>query len=103
MAAASAERLAGRIPVVIPLSLAATRLGLYDTADDHPSERDVTLRLEELRRRGVFCEHPGQWRSDLGGTGAPLVASGHQIVAVALASRGPSIQTSTVDPRWRGL
>jgi nicotinamidase-related amidase len=68
-AAASAERLAGRIPVVIPLSLAATRLGLYDTADDHPSERDVTLRLEGLRRRGVVvCEHPGQWRSDLVGT-----------------------------------
>jgi nicotinamidase-related amidase len=68
-AASSTERLAGRTPVVIPLSLAATRLGLYNTADDHPPERDVALRLEELRRRGVVvCEYPGQWRSNLVGT-----------------------------------
>jgi hypothetical protein len=68
-AASSTERLAGRTPVVIPLSLAATRLGLYDTADDHPPERDVALRLEELRRRGVVVgEYPGDWRSNLVGT-----------------------------------
>jgi nicotinamidase-related amidase len=68
-AASSTERLAGRTPVVIPLSLAATRLGLYDTAGDHPPERDVALRLEELRRRGVVvCEYPGEWRSNLVGT-----------------------------------
>jgi nicotinamidase-related amidase len=68
-AASSAERLAGRTPVVMPLSLAATRLGLYDAADDHPPERDVALRLEELRRRGVVvCEYPGEWRSNLVGT-----------------------------------
>jgi nicotinamidase-related amidase len=65
-AATSAERLAGRTPVVLPLSLAATRLSLYDPADDHPPERDVGLRLDELRRRGVVvCEHPGEWRRHL--------------------------------------
>jgi nicotinamidase-related amidase len=68
-AASLAERLDGGTPVVIPLSLAATRRGLYDTADDHPPERDVAVRLDELRRRGiVVCDYPGEWRSHLVGT-----------------------------------
>jgi hypothetical protein len=32
-----------------------------------------------------------------------LAASGHRIVAVVLAPRGPPIQTSTGDPGWRDL
>jgi nicotinamidase-related amidase len=58
-AASSAHRLAGRLPVVVPLSLAATRLALYDPDDDHPSEVDVSNQLERLRRAGVIvCETP---------------------------------------------
>jgi nicotinamidase-related amidase len=68
-AASLTERLTGRTPVVVPLSLAATRRGLYDTTDDHPPERDVALRLDELRRRGVVvCAYPGEWRNNLIGT-----------------------------------
>lgn len=49
-----AERLAGRVPVVVPLSLAATRVALYDPEDDHPAEVDVSTQLELLRGRGVI-------------------------------------------------
>jgi nicotinamidase-related amidase len=65
-AASCAQRLAGRLPVVVPLSLAATRLGLYDPADDHPADVDVTIKLERLRRGGVVvCDAPAAWRSEL--------------------------------------
>jgi len=65
-AASCARRLAGRVPVVVPLSLAATRLALYDPADDHPAEVDVTTTLERLRRGGVVvCDAPAAWRSEL--------------------------------------
>lgn len=65
-AASCAERLAGRVPVVVPLSLAATRLGLYDPGDDHPADVDVTAKIEQLRARGVVvCESPDAWRSEL--------------------------------------
>ena len=56
-ATSCAQRLAGRVPVVVPLSLAATRLGLYDPSDDHPADLDVATRLEQLRAQGVVvCE-----------------------------------------------
>ena len=59
-----AARLAGRLPVVLPLSLTATRVGLYDPADDHPVEVDVTAVLARLRDAGVLvCESPDDWRS----------------------------------------
>ena len=65
-AASCAKRLAGRVPVVVPLSLAATRLGLYDPGDDHPAVVDVTTRLEGLRADGVVvCDAPDAWRSEL--------------------------------------
>jgi nicotinamidase-related amidase len=65
-AASCAQRLAGRVPVVVPLSLAATRLGLYDPGDDHPADIDVTARLEQLRAGGVVvCDAPDAWRSEL--------------------------------------
>ena len=64
-AASCAERLAGRVPVVVPLSLAATRLQLYDPTDDHPAGVDVTRRLGQLRGSGVVvCDTPDTWRSD---------------------------------------
>lgn len=64
-AASCAQRLAGRLPVVIPLSLAATRLGLYDPNDDHPSDVDVTSKLEQLRAGGVVvCDAPDEWRNE---------------------------------------
>lgn len=63
-AASCAPRLAGRVPVVLPLSLAATRLGLYDPDDVHPSEIDVTARLVEIRSDAVIvCDTPATWRS----------------------------------------
>jgi hypothetical protein len=65
-AASCAQRLAGRVPVVVPLSLAATRLGLYDPGDDHPAVVDVTTRLAQLRAGGVVvCDAPDAWRSQL--------------------------------------
>lgn len=65
-AASCAQRLAGRVPVVVPLSLAATRLGLYDPGDDHPAIVDVTTRLAQLRAGGVVvCDAPDAWRSEL--------------------------------------
>lgn len=65
-ATSCAERLAGRIPVVVPLSLAATRLALYDPTDDHPADIDVTGRLRQLRACGVVvCDTPEDWRSEL--------------------------------------
>ncbi len=65
-AASCAERLAGRVPVVLPLSLAATRLGLYDPEDDHPAVVDVTTQLARLRARGVVvCDTPGAWQHEL--------------------------------------
>jgi nicotinamidase-related amidase len=64
-AASCAQRLAGRVPVVVPLSLAATRLALYDPADDHPADADVATTLERLRRGGVVvCDAPAAWRSE---------------------------------------
>jgi hypothetical protein len=65
-AASCAERLAGRVPVVVPLSLAATRVGLYDPEDDHPAVVDVAVGLEQLRARGVVvCDAPDAWRREL--------------------------------------
>jgi nicotinamidase-related amidase len=65
-AASCAQRLAGRVPVVVPLSLAATRLGLYDPGDDHPAVVDVTTRLAQLRAGGVLvCDAPDGWRGEL--------------------------------------
>lgn len=62
-AASCATRLAGRLPVVVPLSLAATRVALYDPADDHPAELDVAIQLRQLRSRGVvICDTPDVWR-----------------------------------------
>ena len=59
-----AGRLAGRLPVVVPLSLTATRVGLYDPADDHPAEVDVTAVLERLDAAGVsICDTPEDWGS----------------------------------------
>ena len=56
------ERLGGRVPVVVPLSLAATRVGLYDPGDDHPAAVDVTTQLEQLRTHGVVvCDEPDGW------------------------------------------
>ena len=65
-AASCAERLAGRVPVVVPLSLAATRLGLYDPGDDHSSAHDVTTCLARLRAGGVVvCAAPDAWPGEL--------------------------------------
>ena len=62
-ATSCAERLAGRVPVVVPLSLAATRLALYDPSDNHPDDIDVTRQLQQLRTRGVvICDTPEGWR-----------------------------------------
>jgi nicotinamidase-related amidase len=62
-AASCAARLAGRLPVVVPLSLAATRVALYDPDDDHPAELDVAIQLRRLRSRGVaVCDTPDVWR-----------------------------------------
>lgn len=64
-ASSCAERLAGRVPVVVPLSLVATRLALYDPTDDHPADIDVTCQLRQLRSRGVVvCDAPEGWRSE---------------------------------------
>jgi nicotinamidase-related amidase len=64
-AASCAQRLAGRLPVVVPLSLAATRVCLYDPTDDHPADVDVTAKLEQLRAGGVVvCDAPDAWRSE---------------------------------------
>ena len=64
-AATCAQRLAGRVPVVVPLSLAATRVGLYDPGDDHPAAVDVTTQLGQLRAHGVVvCDAPDGWRSE---------------------------------------
>ena len=64
-AASCAQRLAGRVPVAVPLSLAATRLALYDPRDDHAPDVDVTSRLEQLRAGGVVvCESPDTWRTE---------------------------------------
>jgi len=61
-ATSCAERLGGRVPVVVPLSLAATRVGLYDPQDDHPAAVDVTTQLDQLRTRGVVvCDTPDGW------------------------------------------
>lgn len=65
-AASCAQRFAGRVPVVVPLSLAATRLALYDPADDHPADVDVTTKLEQLRAGGVVvCDTPDAWRTSV--------------------------------------
>jgi nicotinamidase-related amidase len=65
-AASCAQRLAGRVPVVVSLSLAATRLGLYDPTHDHPADVDVTTKLEQLRVGGVVvCDAPDAWRREL--------------------------------------
>ena len=65
-AVSCARRFAGRTPVVVPLSLAATRLGLYDPDDDHPADVDVMTKLEQLRAAGVVvCDAPDAWRSEL--------------------------------------
>lgn len=65
-AASCAQRFAGRVPVVVPLSLAATRLKLYDPSDDHPADVDVTGQLQQLRTHGaVVCDTPDTWRSEL--------------------------------------
>ena len=65
-ATSCAERLADRLPVVVPLSLAATRVGLYDPADDHPALVDVSKKLEQLRASGVVvCDRPSEWRRAL--------------------------------------
>jgi nicotinamidase-related amidase len=62
-AASCATRLAGRLPVVVPLSLAATRVRLYDSADDHPAEIDVAIQLARLRSHGVvICDTPDLWQ-----------------------------------------
>ena len=62
-AASCAVRLAGRLPVLLPLSLAATRDALYDPADDHPAEIDVAVQLGHLRSSGVtICDTPDLWR-----------------------------------------
>jgi hypothetical protein len=62
-AASCAARLAGRLPVVVPLSLAATRVALYDPANDHPVELDVAIQLRQRRARGVVvCDAPDAWR-----------------------------------------
>jgi len=67
-AASCGQRLAGRLPVVVPLSLAATRLGLYDPADDHPAIVDVATSLEALRAGGVVvCDAPDAWQTTLTG------------------------------------
>jgi nicotinamidase-related amidase len=52
-ATSCAQRLGDRVPVVIPLPLAATRVGLYDPEDDHLDEVDVTQQLDRLRAAGV--------------------------------------------------
>ncbi len=71
-ATSCAERLAGRVPVVVPLSLAATRLALYDPGDDHPVEVDVGARLGDLRTRGVVvCDSPAGWREQAENHNAP--------------------------------
>jgi nicotinamidase-related amidase len=71
-AASCAQRLSGRVPVVVPLSLAATRVQLYDPTDDHPAEVDVTQRLRELRAGGVVvCDAAETWRREL----APVARS----------------------------
>jgi nicotinamidase-related amidase len=62
-AASCAARLADRLPVVVPLSLAATRVALYDPDDDHPAELDVASELRRLRSCGVvICDTPDEWR-----------------------------------------
>ncbi len=53
-AASCAQRLTGRLPVVVPLSLAATRVALYDPNDEHPADIDVATQLERLRAHGVI-------------------------------------------------
>lgn len=61
-----AQRLAGRVPVVVPLSLAATRLGLYDPEDDHPADVDVSTKLDQLRAAGVVvCAVPEAWQNEI--------------------------------------
>jgi nicotinamidase-related amidase len=57
-ATSCAERLGGRLPVVVPLSLTAARAGLYDPNDGHPAE--VNAALARLRAAGVVvCDSPG--------------------------------------------
>jgi nicotinamidase-related amidase len=52
-----AERFGDRLPVAVPLSLAAARVGLYDPDDDHPAEVDAGLQVERMRSAGVIiCE-----------------------------------------------
>jgi nicotinamidase-related amidase len=64
-AAFCAARLQGRLPVVVPLSLAAARVGLYDPSDDHPREVDVAHQIARLRSAGVHvCDSPvAYWAS----------------------------------------
>ena len=58
-ATSCAERLGARLPVIVPLSLAAARAGLYDPGDNHPAEVDVALQLARLRAAGVVvCDSP---------------------------------------------
>lgn len=65
-AASCAQRLAPRLPVVVPLLLAATRSGLYDPWDDHPADVDVGIQLDRLRAHGVIvCDAPDAWQSEL--------------------------------------
>lgn len=66
-AASCAHRMKARVPVVLPLTLAATRVGLYDPDDDHPAEVDVTARLSAVRADGVIiCDRPTDWREPMG-------------------------------------
>lgn len=68
-AASCGQRLAGRVPVVVPLSLAATRLSLYDPGDDHPADIDVATNLAALRAVGVVvCDAPDAWQTTRTGT-----------------------------------
>lgn len=68
-AASCAQRLGARVPVVVPLSLAATRANLYDQLDDHDEAKDVTTQLARLRACGVLiCDAPNEWRNSLSAT-----------------------------------
>lgn len=63
------QRLGARVPVVVPLALAATRVSLYDPSDDHDEVIDVGTQLAHLRARGVvICDAPDEWRNTLAAT-----------------------------------
>jgi len=63
-AASCAQRLGPRVPVVVPLLLAATRVSLYDPSDHHEEAIDVGFQLARLHAYGVvICESPDDWRN----------------------------------------